>query len=60
MAVLAGMEFLVFAAALCLISLPYFDGESLAHGSSGPLVDRPLSAPAAAPPASCRSRLMPT
>ena len=36
MAVLAGMEFLVFAAALCLISLPHFDGES-------PLVDRPLS-----------------
>jgi sugar transferase (PEP-CTERM system associated) len=28
MAVLAGMEFLVFAAALCLISLPHFDGES--------------------------------
>jgi sugar transferase (PEP-CTERM system associated) len=27
-AVLAGMEFLVFAAALCLISLPHFDGES--------------------------------
>jgi sugar transferase (PEP-CTERM system associated) len=36
MAVLASMEFLVFAAALCLISLPHFDGES-------PLVDRPLS-----------------
>ena len=36
MAVLAGMEFLVFAAALCLISLPHFDGES-------PLVDRLLS-----------------
>ncbi len=28
MAVLAGMELLVFAAALCLISLPRFDGES--------------------------------
>ena len=28
MAVLAGMEVLVFAAALCLISLPHFDGES--------------------------------
>jgi sugar transferase (PEP-CTERM system associated) len=36
MAVLAGMELLVFAAALCLISLPHFDGES-------PLADRPLS-----------------
>jgi hypothetical protein len=36
MAVLASMEFLVFAVALCLISLPHFDGES-------PLVDRPLS-----------------
>ena len=35
MAVLAGMELLVFAAALCLISLLHFDGES-------PLVDRPL------------------
>ena len=28
MAVLAGMEFLVFAAALCLISLPRFEGET--------------------------------
>ena len=28
MAVLAGMEFLVFASALCLICLPHFDGES--------------------------------
>ena len=28
MAVLAGMEFLVFTAALCLVSLPHFDGES--------------------------------
>ncbi|HEY0342594.1 MAG TPA: hypothetical protein VGC34_17470, partial [Steroidobacteraceae bacterium] len=28
MAVLAAMEFLVFAAALCLIALPHFDGES--------------------------------
>jgi sugar transferase (PEP-CTERM system associated) len=36
MAVLAGMEFLVFGAALCLISLPHFDGET-------PLLDRPLS-----------------
>jgi sugar transferase (PEP-CTERM system associated) len=36
MAVLAGMEFLVFAGALCLISLPHFEGES-------PLVDRPLA-----------------
>src|SRR6202000_2571153 len=26
-----------------LIGLPHFDGESLAHGSAGPLVDRPLS-----------------
>jgi sugar transferase (PEP-CTERM system associated) len=36
MAVLAGMELLVFAAALCLISLPHFDGES-------PLVERDLT-----------------
>lgn len=36
MAVLAGMEFVVFAAALCLVSLPHFDGES-------PLLERPLS-----------------
>jgi sugar transferase (PEP-CTERM system associated) len=36
MAVLAGLELLVFAAALCLISLPRFDGES-------PLVERDLS-----------------
>jgi sugar transferase (PEP-CTERM system associated) len=37
MAVLAGMELLVFAAALCLISLPRFEGES-------PLVESDLSA----------------
>jgi sugar transferase (PEP-CTERM system associated) len=36
MAVLAGMELLVFASALCLVSLPHFDGES-------PLVERDIS-----------------
>jgi sugar transferase (PEP-CTERM system associated) len=36
MAVLAGMELLVFAAALCLISLPRYDGES-------PLAERAVS-----------------
>ena len=36
MAVLAGMEFVVFATTLCLICLPHFDGES-------PLADRDIS-----------------
>ena len=36
MAVLAGMELVVFATALCLISLPHFDGES-------PLVERDVT-----------------
>jgi sugar transferase (PEP-CTERM system associated) len=36
MAVLAGMELVVFASALCLISLPHFDGES-------PLAERDIT-----------------
>jgi len=41
MAVLAGMELLVFASALCLISLPHFDGESpLADSDIGQVLAR--------------------
>ena len=49
MAVLAGMEFLVFAAALCLISLPHFDGESPARGAAPRRGTQPRAAVRAGP-----------